>query len=181
MICSEDCDNSDVRNVVRKARMNRGSSGFFLLANFVCVFLTGLSGLASQTKVHVGDIEFRGVSVFSAEDVLRTFSQKKGSPFQQSVFNDDLDRLKTLYADSGYYYARVDSVSTRLSSDTADMRIYVFEGKQSMVDSIGFVGNASISGTKLGQSLAFRTGFPFIRTVVEQGAQVILRSYENAG
>ncbi len=121
------------------------------------------------------------MTVFPADEVLRAFSTKSGSPYQAVTLKDDFDLLKTMYSDSGYLYAQIDSFSLHPISDGVDIQVNVNEGKQCTVDSVEFVGNASIPNAKLTQILAFGPGSPFVSSAVERGAHSILIEYENSG
>jgi len=161
--------------------MSRGSSGFFLLTSALSLWLVFSFTLRAQLVPRISHIEFIGLTAFPPETALGVFSTRTGAVYQPALLNDDLNRLRALYSDSGYFYARVDSFSARPVSDSLSVRIYLTEGKQSRIDSVGFAGNNSLPDSRLMEALPFGTGSPFVRSMVERGAHAILVCYENAG
>ncbi len=179
-ICSGISTRIPVNRPTKKASMNHGSSGFFLLASVLCVALVAVP-LRGQRTVRVAAVDFSGVKVFPVQTLLSTLETRAGSIYQPQVLNADIVRLTTLYSDSAYFSARVDSVASQFTPDSVRLHVYLTEGMQSVIDSVGFEGNVSISQTELLNSLPFASGVPFMRSIVEAGADALLRSYENAG
>ncbi|HTP12127.1 MAG TPA: POTRA domain-containing protein [Bacteroidota bacterium] len=147
-------------------------------ALFVLLFTVPLRG---QHTILVAGIDFSGVTVFPAPMLLGALETRAGGTYQPQIVSADIGRLTALYSDSGYFAARVDSIATQFTTDSVRLRVFLTEGKQSVIDSIGFEGNVNLSEPALARNLPFGSGSPFVRSMVEAGANAILVSYENAG
>ncbi len=166
---------------MEKASVNTCSTGFFFFVVMVVLSIGDLQILHAQDKSAIGRIEIQGLSVLPADEMIKTFTTKPGSPFVPSQWQHDLDQLTSKYHDRGYYYARVDSVSQRSSSGILDLTVFFEEGKPALVDSIFFRGDSALTEKDLRAVLMANEGAPFVQSDIEGGAQTILQQYENAG
>jgi outer membrane protein insertion porin family len=74
-----------------------------------------------------------------------------GSLFDETVLQEDLDRIKRLYANSGYIDAEITDVDVEYYAEgkRARINIAVQEGRQYFVSSIGIAGNEAFTDEQL--------------------------------
>ncbi len=137
--------------------------------------------LGAQEKAVVGKIDIQGLTVFSSEEVIKEFATRVGQPFVPSRLQEDLDQLNLKYHDRGYFYSHVDSVSHQSPFGMIDLNVFFEEGKQTIIDSIIFVGDSALTEGSLRNILTIEERSPFVQSNVEAGAHAILQTYEDAG
>jgi outer membrane protein assembly factor BamA len=145
------------------------------------LLVVAVRSLGAQEKAVVAKIDIQGLAVFSSEEVLKEFATRAGQPFVPSRLQEDLDRLNLKYHDRGYFYSHVDSISQRSPLGMIDLTVFFEEGKQSVIDSIIFVGDSALTEGKIRKALTIEERSPFVQSDIESGAQAILQTYEDAG
>jgi len=161
--------------------MNEGSAGFSFFGRLLALFVVATCSVCGQGKNDVRSIDIRGLTVFPPEEVIGAFVTKVGQPFAPRVFQSDLDRFVAKYRDFGYLYAHVDSFSTHSSSGAVNLTVFMNEGKQVKIGSIGFEGDSALREPKLREILTIKAGDPFVQSEIERGAHEILQAYEAFG
>jgi outer membrane protein assembly factor BamA len=161
--------------------MNIRSTGFLVLAGAVSGLSLVCVQLSAQEKELVRTIEVRGVTAFPEEEIVKEFVTEGGRRFVDEDFQLDLVQLAKKYLVAGYLHSRIDSVATIHSPGKIDLIVFLFEGKQTRVDTILIEGCNALRRDELRAHLPFGTGSVFTQSVVETGAQNMLKVYEAAG
>jgi outer membrane protein insertion porin family len=145
--------------------------------------VTLLSLADAQTLLTVRSINFEGNHAFSANQLTVAISSKKGGPFSESVLKTDIENILDLYKNQAYIHARVDSVS--MKSDTlrqeVEVRMFISEGKPSVVRQIELDGCRNIKSDELLAVMQLHKGALFVPSILEEDIQTILQHYENKG
>jgi outer membrane protein insertion porin family len=128
-------------------------------------------------------VDITGNSAFSTLEIRSWLTTRPGNPLSESALQADLARLLDAYTDEGYYDARVDSVQRRFNGDstTVAVRLFVDEGRQTVVGSIGVDGEAALSEAEILDLLETRVGNPLRTRVLEDDIDALLKRYEQAG
>lgn len=94
------------------------------------------------------NVEWVGNSVYSKELLERAFNVEKGTVYNRSLIDDRLngysgamDAVSSLYQDNGYLFSRLTPVETKVSNDSVDLEIRIYEGDQAYLNNIRIEGN----------------------------------------
>ncbi|MCI0605651.1 outer membrane protein assembly factor BamA [bacterium] len=122
----------------------------------------------------VTDIRIRGNQVFTTEELLARFRQKKDQPVSEAKVKADSDFLISLYSDRGYPRMQVEN-RLRLSQDKmrASLEYRITEGEQVFVDRIVFSGNYRTKRGVMEESLFFEEDEPLsLRKISESQSRL---------
>ena len=94
------------------------------------------------------NVEWVGNSVYPREVLDQAFQVEKGSVYNQSLIMDRLkgtagaeDAVSNLYLDYGYLFSDLNPVEARVSGDSVDLEVRIFEGDQAYINNIMITGN----------------------------------------
>ena len=142
-----------------------------------------LSVVHAQSSLTVRSISFEGNHAFSASQLASVLSIPKDDFFSESIMRAGLERGLDLYKNHAYLHARVDSVS--MKQDTmrrdVDVRIFLNEGKPSVLRHIEFDGCRNFTSVELFGVMRLHAGDLFVPSLLEQDVQSMLQLYERKG
>jgi outer membrane protein insertion porin family len=142
-----------------------------------------LSVVHAQSSLTVRSISFEGNHAFSASQLASVLSLTKDDFFSEPIMRAGLERVLDLYKNQAYLHARVDSVS--MKRDTmrrdVDVRIFLKEGKPSVLRHIEFDGCRNFTSVELFGVMRLHAGDLFVPSLLEQDVQSILQVYELKG
>ena len=148
------------------------------------MLLIGFFSIAhSQTSLTVRSIGFDGNHVFSANQLTSVLLIKKDGMFSESVLAVDIDRILDLYKSHAYLHTCVDSVQMKRDTLRQDIEVRIFlnEGKPSVVRHIEFDGCRNFNVSELHAVMRLHEGDLFVPSILEQDIQSILQLYERKG
>jgi outer membrane protein insertion porin family len=148
-----------------------------------CLFLILPPVVKGQVPLTVHFVEFEGNHTLSANQLTTILLTKRGDPFSESLLSNDLERILDLYKDHAYLHTRIDSMRVQRDTITRDVevRIFLTEGKPSVVRHIEFDGSQNLIAGELYASMQLHEGDPFLPSLLEQDIQTLLQYYENKG
>ncbi len=112
----------------------------------------------------IRSIHFEGNDKVKVSDLREAFPVHVGQFANPAAINRDLQPLKELYYEKGYYNVAMHTDSTQVDTNNMeDLMVTIIEGKKVKVQTITFVGNHNISEGDL-------------RDAMEQGTRGFLRS-----
>ena len=90
----------------------------------------------------IGEIGFRGNTVFEDPELRQGLKMKEGEIFQRQKIRDEVTRLNDLYGSKGYAFADVSpSVTPNLEGRTASIILTIKEGEMMRIRQINIYGN----------------------------------------
>ena len=90
----------------------------------------------------IGEIGFRGNTVFEDPELREGLKLKEGEIFQRQKLRDEITRLKDLYGDRGYAFAEVSpNVNPNMTDRTAAIILTISEGELMRIRQININGN----------------------------------------
>ena len=143
-------------------------------------------------RLEVVELDIEGLHAVREADV-RALLETRKSPrapwrdktyFDPTVFEADLKRLETFYAERGYPHARVEGVINRRGDDEAALRIVVHEGEPVRVADVMFTGFDVLPMDQLNairENAPLQPGQPIAFTDVQETARLALNALRNAG
>ncbi len=135
----------------------------------------------------IRSINFRGQEKVKDKDLRAAFPVHVGQFANPAAINRDLQPLRELYYDKGYYNVAMHTDSTRVDANNMeDLVVTIVEGKKVKVKSISFKGNQTLSAGGLRDAMEQgTTGFlrsgTFKKTQFEEDRERIITYCRNQG
>jgi outer membrane protein insertion porin family len=124
-------------------------------------------------KYYFGDIEWRGNTKYSSEQLSQILSIKKGDVYNLELLETRTGRqlspegsqdVSSLYMDDGYLFFSVDPVETSIVDDTINYEMRVTEGPQATIKNITIFGNDKTNEHVIRRELFTFPGSKFSRS-----------------
>jgi outer membrane protein insertion porin family len=100
-------------------------------------------------KPTINKVTIRGAKVIAKEDVEAAMATRQYSILQRTVLKEDVEKIRALYRDKGYYDAEVTYEVESLEGNRADVSFRIKEKKKLYVRRITFTGNQHFSDDEL--------------------------------
>ncbi|SNR67565.1 Beta-barrel assembly machine subunit BamA [Lutibacter agarilyticus] len=133
-------------------------------------------------KYYFGDIKFLGNSKYTNEQLQGMLRIQKGDTYngillKERVTGDgtpDSQDIATLYQDNGYLFSRVMPVETKISNDSIDVEIRIYEDEPTKINKVTINGNDRTNDHVVYREIRTRPGYLYsksqiIRTIREIG------------
>ena len=133
-------------------------------------------------KYYFGDIKFLGNSKYSDQQLQGMIRIQKGDTYngillKERVTGDgspESEDIATLYQDNGYLFSRVVPVETRISNDSIDVEIRIYEDEPTKINKVTINGNDRTNDHVVYREIRTRPGYLYsksqiIRTIREIG------------
>jgi outer membrane protein insertion porin family len=172
----------------------QGIRNLFSTKKFSDVYLyqqksgTGIKLTINLTEFpRIRSINFRGQDKVKDKDLRAAFPVHVGQFANPAAINRDLQPLRELYYDKGYYNVAMDTDSTKVDANNMeDLVVTIVEGKKVKVKSISFEGNEVLSAGGLRDAMEQgTTGFlrsgTFKKTQFEEDRERIITYCRNQG
>jgi len=170
-----------------KGKHSEGSLEEFRRATLglVCSVVLAVHVSAAQAPpvMRIRSVSVEGNRAFSGHQLAAVLFPREGEQYSESTLHAGLERLLDFYKTRSYLHARIDSVT--MIRDTGrlsvDVRIYLSEGKPSVLRQVAFDGNRNVPASELLSVMALREGELFLPSLLEQDIQSMLQCYERKG
>jgi outer membrane protein insertion porin family len=142
-----------------------------------------LSVVHAQSSLTVRSLNFEGNHEFSASQLASVLALTQDGIYSEPIMRAGLERILDLYKNQAYLHAHVDSVSVKRDTmrRDADVRIFLTEGKPSVLRQIEFDGCRKFTSVDLIAVMRLHEGDLFIPSLLEQDVQSMLQLYERKG
>jgi outer membrane protein insertion porin family len=133
-------------------------------------------------KYYFGDIEFLGNSKYTDLQLQGMLGIQKGDTYngillKERVSGDgtpDSEDIATLYQDNGYLFSRVNAVETRISNDSINIEVRIYEDEPTKINKVTINGNDKTFDHVVYREIRTRPGYLYsksqiIRTIREIG------------
>ncbi len=118
-------------------------------------------------KYHVGKITWEGNTLFPSWLLGSRLGFGKGDVFSSKKLQEAVvERLGSMYYDSGYIFATVNPIEKQAQGDTIDLHFLVTEGKAVTVNKIQIAGNTKTKEKVIRRELYVRPGDTFSRDML---------------
>ena len=124
------------------------------------------------SRIFVRNIEFEGNTVYTDEALLRRLDFKEGDPYNYEKFqrnllgNEEQTDASSLYLDNGYLRASMQPQETRVSGDSVDITVSVYENDRYKVGKVTIKGNTKTKDKVIRRELYTRPGDYFSRSAI---------------
>jgi outer membrane protein insertion porin family len=100
-------------------------------------------------KPTIDQVTIHGANVISKEDIQTAITTRQYSILQRSVLKEDVEKIRSLYRDKGYYDAEVTYEVKPLEGNKVDVTFNIKEKKKLYIRRITFTGNQHFSDDEL--------------------------------
>ena len=100
-------------------------------------------------KPTINKVTIKGAKVIPKEDIQTAMTTRQYSILQRSVLKEDVEKIRALYRDKGYYDAEVTYDVTPLEGNKVDVSFQIKEKKKLYIRRITFTGNQHFSDDEL--------------------------------
>ncbi|MFN7098080.1 MAG: outer membrane protein assembly factor BamA, partial [Gammaproteobacteria bacterium] len=114
-----------------------------------------------QERPTIGSISVSGNKLIDTKDMLKALSNlgvAQGQVYDQSVVDNIKSSLQHEYYAQGNYNAKVNIVTTPISSNRVNLQINIDEGHAAVISQIQIIGNKSFSQKELLKQFKLKTG-----------------------
>lgn len=127
-------------------------------------------------QYRLGEVQFEGDTIFSADELRQSFHMKKGDVFSRATLQGEIISMTDKYGDLGYAFANV-IPRTRFEdgSDVVDLSISVEPGEKAYWGKITVTGNTQTHDKVLRRELPFNEGELYNATKRKKGFERIQR------
>jgi outer membrane protein insertion porin family len=94
-----------------------------------------------EEKPTINKVEIRGAKSISEDDIRADIATRQHSILQRSVIKEDIEKIKLLYKNKGYYNAEVTYEVEPVKGNRADVLLDIEENKKLYIRKISFTGN----------------------------------------
>jgi outer membrane protein insertion porin family len=136
--------------------------------------------ISEGVRANIGRIFFSGVSI-PPRAIQRVMSLKEDAPYDDSLVDDDIDAIISLYNALGFLSARVVDVRREPSDDGSrmDLEFKIDEGGRTTISSVEVTGNTIVPDSLLVRLIRLPNGSPFNLVDISDARQRLLRYYRN--
>ncbi len=136
--------------------------------------------LSEGHRYYYRNIEIKGNSLFTQEQIRRIIGINKGDIYNQDLlqkrlsFSQDGRDVSTLYMDDGYLFFRAEPVEVGIEGDSVDVEVRIFEGPQATIDRVIVSGNDRTHENVIRRELRTRPGQKFSRSDIIRSQRAIM-------
>jgi hypothetical protein len=122
----------------------------------------------------IGEIIWKGNTVFSIETLNKVFGLKKGDKYNLEDVNNRLwnGNLPLLYLDNGYVFYKSDLSETQNNGEV-DLTISIYEGIRAKIGEIILKGNVKVPGNDILKQIVIHPGDLFNKTKIINSIRAI--------
>jgi len=134
--------------------------------------------LSEGNKYYIRNISWLGNSVYSTEDLEQIFSVQPGDTYDKKSMhkrlgigrevNPDDMSVSSLYQNQGYLMSQIDPDEIVVGTDSIDLVIKIFEGKQFTINEVGISGNLRVDDEVIRREIYTRPGELYDRSMLMQ-------------
>jgi outer membrane protein insertion porin family len=138
-------------------------------------------------QYRVTSLDVTGNAALPLADFEAALKLREGQPFSDSRLDADASLIEDLYRRRGYAAAKVQTAADfqRTANTAAQVpvrvRLDVFEGARTSVDSVRFEGNSAIADGDLRSKVLLQPGSPYISGQLAADRDAILLAYADRG
>ena len=132
-----------------------------------------------DAKILVGNITWEGNSVYTTDELNKTFNIKSGKIYTQKQIEQHLfydGSVYDLYFNNGYLFIKIELIYTKKSSGTTDFTFKVREGKQVKIGKVEVLGNNKVSKEEILKVIPIKPGNLFSKAELMQSYRALVET-----
>lgn len=130
-------------------------------------------------KVYVRNIDFKGNTIYTGNILSKRLGFDKGDVYDTKKFemnlnaNEDQTDVSSAYLDNGYLMARFDPQINRITEDSVDITINVYENDRFTIRKVKIIGNDKTKDKVIRRELYTKPGDYFNRSAVIRSVRAL--------
>ncbi|SVB57146.1 uncharacterized protein METZ01_LOCUS210000, partial [marine metagenome] len=100
-----------------------------------------------------GDVMLYGNKEVEDSEIHDALKFKRGEAFQEYMIKEARKKIKSMYQEKGFFFAKIDVVSKKSAKDLINIHIRVREGEKVGIKGIRFYGNKKLSSDELSDQM----------------------------
>lgn len=134
--------------------------------------------LSEGNKYFIRNVSWVGNSVYPTDDLQRMFGVEKGDTYDKKSMHKRLGigketdpeamSVSSLYQNQGYLTSQIEPAETIIGTDSIDIEVKIFEGKQFTINEVGITGNQRVDDEVIRRELYTRPGELYDRSMLMQ-------------
>jgi len=125
-------------------------------------------------RYYIGNISFEGNQIYTSELLQSKLGFEKGDAYSlEKIQKAILERLGTLYYDSGYIYSRIDPKEVPVAKDTVNIDFIINEGHPVKINLIHVAGNTKTKEKVIRRELRIVPGDTFSKAALERSQREV--------
>ncbi len=125
-------------------------------------------------RYYIGDIGFQGNKIYSTEVLQSRLGFDTGDPYNlEKIQKAIIERLGSLYYDSGYIYSQINPKETPVARDTVDIQFLINEGQPVKINLIHVAGNTKTKEKVIRRELKINPGDTFSKAALERSQREV--------
>ncbi len=130
--------------------------------------------VAEGNQYYVGDITWEGNEIHSNERLESLLGFKSGEVYnQEKIQKAIIERLGTLYYDSGYIYSQINPKEVPVAVDTVDIHFVISEGDPVKINLVHVAGNTRTKEKVIRRELRINPGDVFSKAALERSQREV--------
>ena len=139
--------------------------------------------VSEGNKYYIRNIDWVGNSIYSTDQLQNMFAVKTGDTYDKKSMHKRLGigkeenpedmSIKSLYQNSGYLMSQIEPSETIIGTDSIDLEIKIFEGKQFTINEVGITGNMRVDDEVIRRELYTRPGELYDRSMLMQTIRML--------
>ena len=102
-----------------------------------------------KEKPFIREVKIKGNKEIDSFEIKKTLTFKKGVHFKSHFKSKDIDSIKKLYQEKGFYFADIEVLVKEVENNQIDIEFKISEGKKVYITDIEFIGNKFFNGRTL--------------------------------
>lgn len=145
-----------------------------------------LAAAIPAAALEVESVAFNGLAAFSRGDLLDVMEMRPSRFLRKVTFDDDafardIAAIERLYRRDGYLKAAVTDTTVRIDNNVAHITLGIHEGRQTVVESLDFLGNEEIGDAILREHSLIKPGDVFRAEIIERSMEELSHYYTDRG
>ena len=139
-----------------------------------------LIDIAEGQQFYIGDISWRGNSIYTTTDLEKVFGLKKGDVFDPGLvesrlrFDQNGRDISSLYLDQGYLFFQIEALEKAIHDNVIDLEIRIQEGTQASIGKVTINGNTVTNEEVIRRELRTKPGDKFSRAALIRSQRTLV-------
>ncbi|MBA2320996.1 MAG: outer membrane protein assembly factor BamA, partial [Deltaproteobacteria bacterium] len=120
----------------------------------------GILTIQVAEKPAVRDVRISGNKKIDEDDIREVLDVKSFSVLNQAQVDRNIQEIRELYIDKGYYLVEIEVKQEPVGDDQVDVTFEIQENRKVIVQDVSFTGNENVPDNKISKFLAIKEGGP---------------------
>lgn len=125
-------------------------------------------------RYYIGDVSWQGNKIYNNEILASRLGFEKGDAYNlEKIQKAIVERLGSLYYDSGYIYSQINPKETPVAKDTVNIQFIINEGQPVKINLVHVSGNTKTKEKVIRRELRINPGDTFSKAALERSQREV--------